>query len=238
MHPPLPLLYQSLLATSLPSPDDRFLEEGDFDEEKTYLQLALEYKARSTNVERLHMQEFVLHSWAHSCVSFTQVIPAALNFLVSSMSFSALTPVLALKLYVYAHSHFRLPCLYLVSVHTRLPYNIMRSMFFWCFVLQRRRPIQYGLFPNWFGFSGVFGDLHDCECGPAKQHLSPAFHELNMHIYLFPLLTLNLTHVHLRLFPGCSFTGISCRPHTRRQLQKIYPNPALVGWRDGIDADW
>lgn len=61
---------QSLLATSLPSPDDRFLEEGDFDEEKTYLQLALEYK----------------------------VIPAAVNFLVSSMSFSALTPVLALKL--------------------------------------------------------------------------------------------------------------------------------------------
>lgn len=112
MHP-LPLLHQSLLATSLPSPDDRFLEEGDFDEEKTYLQLALEYKARSTNVERLHLQEFVLHSWAHSCVSFTQVIPAAVNFLVSSMSFSALTPVLALKLYVHAHSLFRLPCLYL-----------------------------------------------------------------------------------------------------------------------------
>jgi len=61
---------QSLLATSLPSPDDRFLEEGEFDEEKTYLQLALEYK----------------------------VIPAAVNFLCSSMCFAAITPVLALKL--------------------------------------------------------------------------------------------------------------------------------------------
>ena len=51
--------FKSLLSKSLPSPDDRYLEEGEFDEEKTYLQLALEYKARSIHVQPLQLQKFV-----------------------------------------------------------------------------------------------------------------------------------------------------------------------------------
>ena len=174
-----------------------------------------------------------LHAWAHSYACCTQVIPSALNFWISSVCFSALTPVLALKLYVHTHSVSRLACFNLSQPTLAFSVMLTRCHIFLVFWVcsgddpfnQSDSQISLMFLTSSTVYMIVSVDQHN-----HTQHCTN-----NMDIYLFPLLKSKLTPV---MFSGCFGTRIPCRPHARRQLQKIHRNPALVCQRDDYDGDW